>query len=147
MEQRSMIEFRIWRQDGPNGSAYWDEFEVPYSKGLNVISALMKIRENPQTKDGKKVVSFDNCIIAAGSQSARIPGFPYDDPRLMDSTGALVRESTRVAESSGYPTLDSAALAGAPALRFAPAESRGTPVATLFLQPVHFRNPGLVLTP
>jgi dihydrolipoamide dehydrogenase len=40
-------------------------------------------------KDGKKVVSFDHCIIAAGSQSARIPGFPYDDPRLMDSTGAL----------------------------------------------------------
>jgi dihydrolipoamide dehydrogenase len=40
-------------------------------------------------KDGRKVVSFDNCIIAAGSQSARIPGFPYDDPRLMDSTGAL----------------------------------------------------------
>ena len=49
---------------------------------------------SPQTlavegKDGKKVISFDNCIIAAGSQSARIPGFPYDDPRLMDSTGAL----------------------------------------------------------
>ncbi len=42
-----------------------------------------------QTKAGTKVVSFDNCIIAAGSQSARIPGFPYDDPRLIDSTGAL----------------------------------------------------------
>jgi dihydrolipoamide dehydrogenase len=41
------------------------------------------------TKDGKKVVSFDHCIIAAGSQSTQIPGFPYDDPRLMDSTGAL----------------------------------------------------------
>ena len=40
-------------------------------------------------KGGRKVVSFDHCIIAAGSQSARIPGFPYDDPRLMDSTGAL----------------------------------------------------------
>jgi dihydrolipoamide dehydrogenase len=42
-----------------------------------------------QAKEGKKVVSFDHCIVAAGSQSARIPGFPYDDPRLMDSTGAL----------------------------------------------------------
>jgi dihydrolipoamide dehydrogenase len=39
--------------------------------------------------EGRKVVSFDHCIIAAGSQSAQIPGFPYDDPRLMDSTGAL----------------------------------------------------------
>lgn len=42
-----------------------------------------------ETKEGRKVVSFDNCIIAAGSQSAQIPGLPYDDPRLMDSTGAL----------------------------------------------------------
>ena len=42
-----------------------------------------------QTQDGRKVVSFDHCIIAAGSQPAQIPGFPYDDPRLMDSTGAL----------------------------------------------------------
>jgi dihydrolipoamide dehydrogenase len=41
------------------------------------------------TKAGRKVVSFDHCIIAAGSQSARIPGFPYDDRRLMDSTSAL----------------------------------------------------------
>ncbi len=39
--------------------------------------------------DGVKRVSFDNCIIAAGSQVAKIPGFPYDDPRLIDSTGAL----------------------------------------------------------
>lgn len=42
-----------------------------------------------QTKEGRKAISFDHCIIAAGSQSARIPGLPYDDPRLMDSTGAL----------------------------------------------------------
>jgi dihydrolipoamide dehydrogenase len=42
-----------------------------------------------QTKAGRKVVSFDHCIIAAGSQSARIPGIPHDDPRVMDSTGAL----------------------------------------------------------
>ncbi len=42
-----------------------------------------------ETKEGRKVVSFDHCIIAAGSQVAKIPGFPYDDPRLIDSTGAL----------------------------------------------------------
>ncbi|HEU4830096.1 MAG TPA: energy transducer TonB [Gemmatimonadales bacterium] len=58
-----------------------------------------------------------------------------------DSTGRLVPDSTRVAESSGYPALDSAALAGAAQLRFAPALRRGTPVATAFLQPVHFRHP------
>ena len=34
-------------------------------------------------------ISFDHAIIAAGSQPIKIPGFPYDDERLMDSTGAL----------------------------------------------------------
>ena len=42
-----------------------------------------------QTSNGKKTVSFDSAIIAAGSQSARIPGFPYEDDRLLDSTSAL----------------------------------------------------------
>ncbi|MFZ5503124.1 MAG: dihydrolipoyl dehydrogenase [Pseudomonadota bacterium] len=42
-----------------------------------------------QTADGEKIVTFDNCIVAAGSSVARIPGFPYDDPRIIDSTGAL----------------------------------------------------------
>ncbi len=36
-----------------------------------------------------RTVGFTHAIIAAGSQSIRIPGFPYDDPRLVDSTGAL----------------------------------------------------------
>ena len=36
-----------------------------------------------------RTVSFTSAVIAAGSKSIRIPGFPYDDPRLMDSTGAL----------------------------------------------------------
>ncbi len=40
--------------------------------------------------DGKKqVLQFENAIVAAGSEVTRIPGFPYDDDRLIDSTGAL----------------------------------------------------------
>ena len=42
-----------------------------------------------ETRDGNKTISFDTAIIAAGSSVARIPGFPYDDPRIIDSTGAL----------------------------------------------------------
>lgn len=42
------------------------------------------------THKGKsQSISFDNAIIAAGSSVFKIPGFPYDDERLMDSTGAL----------------------------------------------------------
>jgi dihydrolipoamide dehydrogenase len=33
-------------------------------------------------------IRFEQCIIAAGSESMRLPGLP-DDPRIMDSTGAL----------------------------------------------------------
>ena len=58
-----------------------------------------------------------------------------------DSVGALVPDSTRVSESSGYPALDSAAVRGAAGLRFSPALRHGRPVAGLFLQPIHFRNP------
>jgi succinate dehydrogenase / fumarate reductase iron-sulfur subunit len=49
------VEFRIWRQDGPDAPARWDEFVIPWVPALNVISALMKIRENPTTRDGRKV--------------------------------------------------------------------------------------------
>jgi dihydrolipoamide dehydrogenase len=42
-----------------------------------------------ETAEGTKTVGFDHCIIAAGSSVARIPGFPYDDKRIFDSTGAL----------------------------------------------------------
>ncbi len=42
-----------------------------------------------RTAEGEKVITFDHAIIAAGSSVTRIPGFPYDDPRIIDSTGAL----------------------------------------------------------
>ncbi|HEY2682146.1 MAG TPA: dihydrolipoyl dehydrogenase [Steroidobacteraceae bacterium] len=38
--------------------------------------------------DGIKRIEFKQCIIAAGSESAKLPGLP-DDPRVIDSTGAL----------------------------------------------------------
>ena len=37
-------------------------------------------------------ISFKQAIIAAGSQAIQIPGFPNDDPRLIDSTGALAMD-------------------------------------------------------
>ncbi len=32
---------------------------------------------------------FEQAIVAAGSQPVRLPGLPYEDPRIVDSTGAL----------------------------------------------------------
>ncbi|MBZ0087083.1 MAG: dihydrolipoyl dehydrogenase [Thermomonas sp.] len=40
--------------------------------------------------DGKtQLLRFAHCIIAAGSQPVKLPAFPWDDPRIMDSTDAL----------------------------------------------------------
>jgi dihydrolipoamide dehydrogenase len=41
-----------------------------------------------ETKEGKKTVRFASAIIAAGSQAAKLPFLP-EDPRIVDSTGAL----------------------------------------------------------
>ncbi|MFZ1548548.1 MAG: dihydrolipoyl dehydrogenase, partial [Candidatus Nitrotoga sp.] len=60
---------------------------------VNVVYGVAKFSSpnsiTVETSDGSKTITFDNAIIAAGSSVARIPGFPYDDPRLIDSTGAL----------------------------------------------------------
>ena len=42
-----------------------------------------------ETREGTVSVTFDHCIIACGSTPVKIPGFPHDDPRVMDSTDAL----------------------------------------------------------
>jgi dihydrolipoamide dehydrogenase len=38
---------------------------------------------------GERELTFENCIVAAGSRAASIPGLPEDDPRVIDSTAAL----------------------------------------------------------
>lgn len=46
-----------------------------------------------ESSDGTKTtVSFDNCIIAAGSRVTKLPFIPWEDPRVVDSTGALELE-------------------------------------------------------
>ncbi|WP_017173001.1 dihydrolipoyl dehydrogenase [Xanthomonas phaseoli] len=36
-----------------------------------------------------QLLRFEHCIIAAGSQAVKLPNFPWDDKRVMDSTDAL----------------------------------------------------------
>jgi dihydrolipoamide dehydrogenase len=50
---------------------------------LSPKTALVK------TADGDKTVSFDQAIIACGSEPITLPFIPHDDPRVIDSTGAL----------------------------------------------------------
>jgi periplasmic protein TonB len=59
----------------------------------------------------------------------------------IDSNGAIVPDSTRVAETSGFSALDSAAMKGSRDLKFDPAKTRGQPVPVSILLPVFFRHP------
>ncbi len=61
--------------------------KVQVIEGLGAFASANTV--TVATPEGSKVVAFKNAIIAAGSSVARIPGFPYDDPRVVDSTGAL----------------------------------------------------------
>ena len=42
-----------------------------------------------KTADGDKTISFDQAIIACGSEPITLPFIPHGDPRVIDSTGAL----------------------------------------------------------
>src|SRR5437899_2083589 len=60
---------------------------------------------------------------------------------FIDSNGAIVPDSTRIAETSGFTALDSAAMKGSRELRFEPAKTMGQPVPVSILLPVYFRHP------
>ena len=70
---------------GLAGLAKQRKVEVVEGRGEFASANTIRV-ETPQ---GAKIVAFDHCIIAAGSSVTRIPGLPYDDKRIFDSTGAL----------------------------------------------------------
>lgn len=59
---------------------------VQVIRGVGQFVAPHHIRV--ETAEGEVTVTFDNAIIAAGSQATKIPNVPVD-PRVIDSTGAL----------------------------------------------------------
>ncbi|WP_202839687.1 dihydrolipoyl dehydrogenase [Luteimonas saliphila] len=82
---------------------YKDKVVGQLTKGLAGMAKQRKVRVLQGTgrfvspneieiagDDGKvQLLRFGQCIIAAGSQALKLPGFPWDDPRIMDSTDAL----------------------------------------------------------
>ena len=82
---------------------YKDKVVGQLTKGLAGMAKQRKVRVVQGTakflsahelevvgEDGKaQVLRFAQCIIAAGSQPVKLPAFPWDDPRVMDSTDAL----------------------------------------------------------
>lgn len=60
---------------------------------------------------------------------------------FIDRDGSIVPDSTRIAETSGFTALDSAAMKGSRDLKFEPAKTQGQPVPVSILLPVYFRHP------
>ena len=61
--------------------------KVTVIQGHGIFASEHEMRVD--TADGSQLVSFAKAIIAAGSQAFKLPGLPWDDPRVMDSTDAL----------------------------------------------------------
>ena len=69
---------------GLNGLAKQRKVDVLRGEARFIGPNALELR----TPEGPRRVDFRQCIIAAGSESVRLPGLP-DDPRVIDSTGAL----------------------------------------------------------
>src|SRR6202044_2732423 len=64
MANKSVI-VKIKRQNNPTSKSSWEEFELAWHPGMNVISSLMEIAANPVTRDGKATtpITYDsNCL-------------------------------------------------------------------------------------
>ncbi|MCH9745579.1 MAG: dihydrolipoyl dehydrogenase [Proteobacteria bacterium] len=61
------------------------------ARKVNVVKGYGKFISNNQIAiaNSDEIIEFEQCIIAAGSRVTKIPDFPLDDPRVMDSTDAL----------------------------------------------------------
>ncbi|MBW8075447.1 dihydrolipoyl dehydrogenase [Metallibacterium scheffleri] len=70
---------------GLAGMAKQRKVRVLQGTGTFVSPHELEVR----TGEGGKRVRFAQAIVAAGSQALKLPGFPWDDPRVMDSTDAL----------------------------------------------------------
>src|SRR5207245_9467350 len=64
MPDKSVL-FKIRRQASPSDKPRWEEFELAWHPGMNVISSMMEIARNPVTRDGKPTtpITYDsNCL-------------------------------------------------------------------------------------
>jgi len=67
--------------------------QMAKARKVDTIQGLAAFKSNSElnieTEDGHISISFDKCIIAAGSTSAMIPGVPNDHPSILTSKTAL----------------------------------------------------------
>ncbi|MEO1957898.1 MAG: dihydrolipoyl dehydrogenase, partial [Methylophilaceae bacterium] len=91
---------RSWKSDDVVGKLTGGLAQMARGRGVTVVNGVGSFTGSNQIAitdtDGKVTkVGFENAIIAAGSQATKFPGLDEattNDPRVMDSTGALALE-------------------------------------------------------
>ncbi|KAB7886204.1 dihydrolipoyl dehydrogenase [Poseidonibacter ostreae] len=98
------IKFPKPEVDLPGVAAYKSGVVKKLTDGLSAMAKMRKVTViqgtaqfldthsvivNHTNSDEQTTVKFDNCIIAAGSQSSKMGFIPHEDPRIWDSTNAL----------------------------------------------------------
>jgi len=73
---------------GLEGLAKQRKVNVVRGTGTFLSPHHIEVTRNENDSEAKQVVAFEKCIIAAGSEAVQVPGWP-EDPRVIDSTGAL----------------------------------------------------------
>ena len=89
----NLEKIRHWKANDVVGKLTQGLSAMAKQRQVTVIQGVGEFTTSHQIKvtkaDGQtETIGFEHCIIAAGSQSTKFPGVK-DDPRIMDSTGAL----------------------------------------------------------
>jgi dihydrolipoamide dehydrogenase len=84
VELGKLMEFK----DGVVGKLTGGLKQLAKARKVEVVTGVAKFTGANSVVVGERTITFDNCIIAAGSQAVKLPFIP-DDPRVIDSTGAL----------------------------------------------------------
>jgi dihydrolipoamide dehydrogenase len=62
--------------------------QLAKQRKVQIVHGTAKFESANSVRVADEIIEFEKCIIAAGSQPVMLPGLP-DDPRIVDSTGAL----------------------------------------------------------
>lgn len=89
---------KILRQASKDEPSHWDEFELPLRENMNVVSALMELRKNPVTTEGKEVepVAWDAACLeeVCGTCTMNINGLVRQScTALIEEVGELEGET------------------------------------------------------
>ena len=92
-QEMDLEKLRDWKSNRVVKKLTMGLSQMAKQRGVQVIEGYGEFSSSNQISvklvDGsQKTIGFKSAVIAAGSQSTKIPGMPEDD-RIMDSTGAL----------------------------------------------------------